>query len=201
MHNLTASYGGDVSFINSQSAAAMVTVQDFTVAANPTTVTVAAPGQSGTTTLTITPEFGFSEAVSFTCATTASEATCSVPNVTPNGGPIMATLTVVTQGPGARLWPGSSGLSYAFLIPGLFGVAFLPGRKAKNRLRQARLLGLLVGLLWMTLWLPACGGGSSAPPPAPPDPGTAVGNSSVTVTAAGSGGAPSHMVTLTLTVK
>jgi subtilase family serine protease len=200
VNNFTAVYGADANFTNSTSVAEMVTVQDFTVAASPTTVTVSAPGQSGTSTLTITPEFGFSEAVSFTCTTTASEATCSAPSVTPNGAPIMATLTITTAGPAAGVhFPKGSGLFYALLIPGLLGVMLLS--QGKNGLGHTRFLGLMVGLVCLTLWLPACGGGSSALPPAPPDPGTPVGNSTVTVTAAGTGGAPSHSVKLTLTVK
>jgi hypothetical protein len=50
------------------------------------------------------------------------------------------------------------------------------------------------------LWLPACGGGTSTPP-VPPNPGTPVGSSTVSVVAAGTNGAPSHAVKITLTIK
>jgi hypothetical protein len=203
-NTFTAVYGGDVNFINSKSAAGMVTVQDFTVAlpSSPTTVTVAAPGDKGTTTLTITPEFGFSQIVSFTCTGLPSEAACSASSVTPNGGPVMTTLTITTAAPTARLWPGSggSGLFYALLIPGLFGVMLLPVGNGKGRFRRARLLGLMVGLVGLSLWLPACGGGASTPP-VPPNPGTPTGSSTVSVVAAGTNGAPSHAVKITLTIK
>jgi subtilase family serine protease len=203
-NTFTAAYGGDVNFINSKSSVMTVTVQDFTVAlpSNPTTVTVSAPGDKGTTTLTITPEFGFNQAVSFSCTGLPSEASCSASSVTPNGGPVMTTLTITTTAPSARLWPGTggSGPFYALLIPGLLGVMLLPVGNGKGRLRQARLLGLIVGLVCVTLWLPACGGGTSTPP-VPPNPGTPVGSSTVSVVAAGTNGAPSHAVKITLTVK
>ena len=202
VNNFTAAYGGDVNFRNSASLPAVITVQDFTMAlpSNPTTVTVAAPGQSGTTTLTITPESGFSQAVSFTCSGLPREATCSADSVTPNGAAVMATLTIATQGAAARLQPVGSGILYALLIPGLLGITLLPGSNGKGRLRQARLLGLLAGVLWMTFWLPACGGGSASTTP-PPDPGTPAGSTTVSVVATGAGGAPTHSLNFTLTVK
>jgi subtilase family serine protease len=201
-NTFTAVYGGNVNFINSKSSTETVTVQDFTIAlpANPTTVTVSAPGDKGTTTLTITPEFGFNQAVSFSCTGLPSEATCSASNVTPNGGPVMTTLTVTTMAPSARLWPesGRSGLFYALLIPGLLGLTWLPFANGKSRFRHARLLGL-IGVLCLSLWLPACGGTST--PPIPPDPGTPAGTTTVSVVAVGAAGTPSHAVKITLTIK
>ena len=151
-NTFTAFYGGDANFINSKSSALTVTEQDFTVAlpANPTTVTVSAPGGKGTTTLTITPEFGFAQAVSFSCSGLPSEATCSAGSVTPNGGPVMTTLTIATMASSAKLRPGygtGSGLFYALLIPGLLGVIWLPERSGKGRFCRARLLGLVVGFV------------------------------------------------------
>ncbi|MGH9499500.1 MAG: protease pro-enzyme activation domain-containing protein [Terriglobales bacterium] len=199
-HNFTASYGGDVNFVNSTSAQAPITVQDFTDAlpANPTTVTVSAPGQSGTTTLTITPEFGFAQAVSFGCSGLPAEATCSASSVTPNGAPIMTTLTITTQASSAQLHarPGR-GLFYALLLPGLLGMLLLHGKSGPGK---QHFMGGMVVLICLTLWLPACGGGSSTPV-TPADPGTPAGSKTVTVVATGNGGAPTHSVTLTLTVK
>ncbi len=203
-NTFTAAYGGDVNFINSKSSAVMVTVQDFTVAlpSNPTTVTVTSPGQRGTATLTITPEFGFNQAVNFSCTGLPSEATCSAGGVTPNGGPVMATLTFMTAAPSARLqfeFRGRS-LFYALLIPGLLGVICLPGKNGKTRFRRVRMLGLILGLVWISLSVPACGGGGSATT-TPPDPGTPAGTTTVSVIAAAGGGTPSHSVQITLTIK
>jgi subtilase family serine protease len=202
-NTFTAAYGGDVNFVNSKSSAMTVTVQDFTVTlpSNPTTVTVNAPGDKGSTVLTITPEFGFNQAVSFSCTGLPSEATCSTGTVTPDGGPARITLTILTSAPSARLGPEFKGgtVFYALLIPGLLGVTLLSGKDNKRRLSRAHLLALTIGLVWVSLWVPACGGGGASSPP--PEPGTPAGSTTVSVAAVGSGGTPSHSVQLTLTVK
>jgi hypothetical protein len=161
---------------------------------------VSAPGGKGTTTLTITPEFGFDQAVSFSCTGLPSEATCNAGSVTPNGGPIMTTLTITTTAPSARLRHefGGGGLFYALLIPGLMGVAWLPLANRKNRFSRVRLLGL-IGVVSLSLWLPSCGGTST--PPTPPNPGTPAGSTTVSIVAAGAAGAPSHAVEILLTIK
>ena len=158
-----------------------------------------APGDKGTTTLTITPEFGFNQAVSVSCTGLPSEATCSANSVTPNGGPVMATVTFTTTAPSARLRPDSGGgLFYALLIPGLLGLSWLP---VGSGLRRARMWGLISGVVLVLLWLPACGGGGSTTPATPSDPGTPAGSTTVSIVAAGAGGAPSHAVQITLTIK
>jgi peptidoglycan/LPS O-acetylase OafA/YrhL len=81
---------------------------------------------------------------------------------------------------------------YALLFPGLLG-AVLSARSRKRRMRSV--LALLALLAVLTLWLPACGGGSSTPH----NPGTPVGQSNVTVTATGSG--ITHTVSVTLNVQ
>jgi subtilase family serine protease len=201
VNTFVAEYAGDVNFINSKSSAVMATVQDFTVTlpSNPTTVTIAAPGGSSTTKLTITPEFGFNQAVSFSCTGLPSEATCSAGSVTPNGAPVMTTLTIMTAPAAARLQPQvrSRSLFYALLIPGLLGVICLPAKRGKSRFRWTRLL--ILGLLFVSLWSASCGGGSSTT--TPPNPGTPAGTTTATVVAAGVGGAPSHSVQITLTIK
>jgi subtilase family serine protease len=202
-NTFTAAYSGDVNFVNSKSSQITITEQDFTVSlpSSPTTVTVSAPGGKGTTTLTITPEFGFDQAVSFSCTGLPSEATCSASGVTPNGGPIMTTLTITTMAPSASLRHkfGGGGLFYALLLPGLLGVMWLPLGNRKSRFHRARLLGLTMGLICLSLWLPACGGTST--PPTPPNPGTPAGSTTVSIVAAGASGAPSHAVEITLTIK
>jgi hypothetical protein len=54
-----------------------VQMQDFTIAANPLTVTVTGPGQSGTTTLAVTLIAGFNQNLGYSCSGLPSEATCS----------------------------------------------------------------------------------------------------------------------------
>jgi hypothetical protein len=168
-------------------------VQDFKIAANPTTVTVTAPGQSGTTTLTITPLGGFSQTVTYTCTGLPSEAACTFPTAATGG-----TLTITTMPPSARIDKSPLGRSrrlfYALLLPGFLGLV-VPAGGRKRTLRRLRLLSLIAVLALSTFWMPACGGGSSQPS----NPGTPAGTSSVTVTA--TAGSLSHSVPVTLIIQ
>ena len=192
-YSITASYPWNSSFGNSTSAAQTLSVQDFKIAPNPPTVTVTAPGQSGATTLTITSLGGFNQTLTYSCGMLPSEATCSFAAATAT----TETLTIHTMAPSARLNRVPSGrghLFYALLLPGLLGLAVSVGNR-KRTLRGGRLLGLLAVLAVSTLWMLACGGGTSTPS----NPGTPIGNSPVTVTAAA--GSLSHSVQITLAVQ
>jgi len=173
---VTAAFGGDSAFGGSTTTSP-ISVQSFTIAANPTTVTVGAPGQSGTTTLTITPMNGFSQAISYSCSGLPAEASCTFAAASAS----TETLTIQTTAPSARLDKGLMGQGnqffYALLLPGFLGLVSAGNRK--RTLRGARLLGLIAVLALSTLWMPACGGGSSTPS----NPGTPTGSSPVTVTA------------------
>ncbi|HTQ99314.1 MAG TPA: VCBS repeat-containing protein, partial [Candidatus Acidoferrum sp.] len=70
---------------------------DFTLAANPTTLTTSGSG-SATTTITVTPANGFNGTVSFTCSGLPANTTCgfSPTTVTPSGGAASTTLTITT---------------------------------------------------------------------------------------------------------
>jgi subtilase family serine protease len=192
-YSVTATYGGDTNFSGSTSSPVPYNVQDFKIAANPTTVTVTAPGQSGTTTLTITPLGGFSQTVTYACTGLPSEATCTFPTAATGG-----TLTITTTAPSARMDKNPLGRSrtlfYALLLPGFLGLVVSAGGR-KQTLRGLRLLIFIALVALSTLWMPACGGGSSGTS----NPGTPAGTSTVTVTAAA--GSLSHPVTLTLTVQ
>ena len=192
-YSITATYSGDTDFTASTSTPATLEVQDFTIAASPTTVTIAAPGQSGTTTLTITPLGGFNQTLTYTCTGLPSEANCTFPTGATGG-----TLTITTMAPSARSDKGhfgrSHGLFYALLLPGFLGLVVSAGNR-KRTLRGVRLLGLIAVLAISTLWMPACGGNSSTPS----NPGTPTGTSTVTVTA--TAGTLHHTVTITLTVQ
>ena len=194
-HTITATYEGDSTFATSTSVAAMLGVQDFKVAAPPTPVTVTAPGQSGTTTLTITPLGGFNQTISYSCTGLPSEATCTFAAASATS----ETLTIATTAPSARLHKGPMGRSreifYALLLPGFLGIVASAGNR-KRSWRGMRLLSLIAVLALFTMSMPACGGGSSG---TTSNPGTPTGNSTVTVTA--TAGSLSHQVPITLTVQ
>jgi subtilase family serine protease len=190
-NSVTAAYGGDFAFGASTSAILPFAVEDFTIAANPTTITISSPGQSGTSTITVTPQAGFNQAVTFSCPSgLPSEATCTFnpTSVTPNGTTaITTTLTVQTTAASALLDHrfGPNNLFFAMLIPGLLGlVVSTVGRKQTSR--GVRLLSLIAMLAFSTLWLPACGGGSSSGPPS--NPGTPAGTSPNVMVSATTGG-------------
>lgn len=194
-HTITATYEGDSTFATSTSVAAMLGVQDFQIAANPTTVPVTAPGQSGMTTLTITQLGGFNQTISYSCTGLPSEATCTFAAASATS----ETLTIATTAPSARLHKGPIGRSrevfYALLLPGFLGIV-VSARNRKRTWHGMRLLSLIAVLALFTLSMPACGGGSSG---TMSNPGTPTGNSTVTVTA--TAGSLSHQVPITLTVQ
>jgi hypothetical protein len=108
---------------------------------------------------------------------------------------------IATMAPSARLDKGPFGRSrelfYALLLPGFLGLVLSTGN-GKRRWRGVRTLSLILFLALSTLWMPACGGGSSAPR----NPGTPIGTSTVTVTATSAGTpALTHHATITLTVQ
>jgi subtilase family serine protease len=194
-HSITADYQGDTNFLPSFSSAQTLGVQDFKVVASPTTVNISAPGQSGTTTLTITPLGGFNQTLSYSCGTLPSETTCMFASAGANS----ETLTITTTA-SSRLRESPFGhrgsVFYALLLPGLMGLVLPSG----NRKRPWRsLLTLLVVLAALMLWMPACGGGGGG---GITNPGTPTGSSTVTITASTSGSnALSHSVNITLSVQ
>jgi pseudomonalisin len=196
-YSITASYRWNNNFANSTSSPAILSVQDFQIAANPTTVPVTAPGKSGTTTLTITQLAGFSQAVSFSCdsMTLPSEASCSFAAVSATS----ETLTIATTAPSAKLDNAPFGrgrwLFYALLLPGFFGLVVSAGNRPRTW-RGVRPLSLVMILALSTLLMPGCGGGGTH---TPSNPGTPIGSSTVTVKAAA--GSLSHSMQITLAVQ
>jgi Bacterial Ig-like domain (group 3)/FG-GAP-like repeat/FG-GAP repeat len=180
-YSFVASYPGDANFQASSSTAQPLDVQNFTLAASPTTVTVSAPGKNGSTTLTITT-FGNLKATTvtgFACSGLPSESTCTFGAVASNN---TVSLNIATTGPSALRLPlfgHHQQLFYAILLPGFLGMVSMAGRR--RTLRGLRLLALIVVLGLPALWL-ACGGGSSGTTP-PPNTGTPTGTSTVTVSA------------------
>jgi len=195
-HSITATYAGDSNFAGSTSTSATLGVQDFQIAASPTTVSVAAPGGSGMTTLTITPLGGFNASLTYSCTGLPSEANCTFTAASAT----TETLSITTTAPSSRLdrspFGRHGGIFYAILLPGFLGL-LISTRKRERGLRGARLLSLIAVVALSTLWMPACGGSSK-----PSNPGTPAGTSSVTVTATTGGtSALTHTTTVSLTVQ
>ena len=165
----------------------------FSLRANPTSISIANIGQSGSTAITISASNGFAGTVDLTCAvpsTATANISCSV---NPSSVPLsattttaQATLTINALSASGELRRGRSAwLLAAFIFPALIWMG-LPMR----RRRVSRLSVLLFGLLML---LPACGGGSSTKP----QPKAAT----YSVTVNGTSGAISHGTTVSVTVQ
>lgn len=190
-------------FANSSVAPAMYTislpVSDFQVSVNPTSLTITA-GQIGTATFTVTPQNGFNSPVSFACSGLPAEASCSFnpASVTPSGSAVSSTLTVSTTAPSAALQmpplPIPLRPSYEFLYAALAMTLGIAAYRRKAR-RGLSLSGLLM-LLIVASGLISCGGGS----PVTGNPGTPVGTTTASVSAAAGAGGPNHAANLTITI-
>jgi len=200
---ITATYTGDANYANSlTNTPVTVNVQaDFSLPNGGLgTVNVASPGGMGTVNLSLTPGTGFNSAVTFTCvpATLPAETTCTQGMIA--AGSTTGTMTVQTTGPHTvALMSGQRQNYVAVLAMGgglALGGVFLVG--GTRRRRWMVLMSLVVLALLITV--PACGGGGGGGG-THMDPGTPVGMTTVTVTAAASGGSPSHTTTFVLNVQ
>jgi hypothetical protein len=197
-HNVTAAYSGDANYAGTTSAVVVLDVgpPDYQVnlATNSATITA---GQTGNFTLAISPQHGFSAAVSLSCSGLPAGAGCTFnpASVTPNGSAANSTLTITTTGRTlAAQMPHSSGgrLSLGLLSTFLLAAGLVFGGSRKKRIAPICLMLVLATVLAGV----GCGGG---PTPPPPSSGTPAGTYTVTVNAIS--GSVTHQSTLTLTVK
>jgi polygalacturonase len=186
-HNLTASYTANGGYLGSASTAQTVYVQDFTITASPSTLTLG-PGSTGASTLTVTILGGLTGTVAFSCTGLPVYVSCSASPLSLSGtGSSTAVLTISVA---ATL--ASVPAIWLLLAPLL---ALLGGAKKRRGVRLTALAGILL--------LGGCGGASTSPattgstpqvPPAGQQTGT------VTATTNTSAGALSHTVTVTVNV-
>jgi hypothetical protein len=193
--NLTAQYSGDGNYAASSSTLVTFTVSDFSLSANPSSVNISAPGQTGNSTLSVTPQFGFGGTVNLSVSSgcpTGAMCTLSPSSVTVGGtAPGTTTLTITTTAAstadefrrgavGAIRQPvrqltdcppgGHKGRPYylalLWLSAGLLVLALVLG-SSTMRLRPAALL-FAAPLLVIGVWTACGGGGASSPPPQAP---------------------------------
>ena len=185
----------------SQSATA-----SFTLSATPLSPAGLNPGGSATSTVTVTPDNGFTGSVTLICSISGPTGAVHLPTCSAASATAAApgTLTVSTTAATAFLLQHpnrhSTGLLYAMFLP-ISGMALLslglvsPGSRHK-KLHSFLLLALLTGLLLM----PACGGGSSGGGSGG-SPGTTAGTYTITASGTASGGSEiGTSPSLTLTV-
>jgi len=203
-HSITAVYAGDTNFAGSTSAALTQTVNglSFTLSFNPASVTLNA-GQSGSTTITVTPQNGFNQAVSFACSGLPMASTCSFSpsTVTPNGSAVTSTLTIATNvamtplhapSPFGRHARIGRDAVLAFILFGLGGIF-------RSRRRWKSLFSALVVFAALGLFISGCGGKSGNGNGSGSGTTTPAGTTMVTVTA--TAGSLSQSGTFTLVVQ
>jgi Bacterial Ig-like domain (group 3)/FG-GAP-like repeat len=200
--DVVATYSGDSNYspITSNtlevSGAGPAPPPTFTVAASPTSLTIAA-GSYGTAKITVRPQNGFNGAVFFACSGLPANSTCtfSPSTVTPNAAAISTSLTVTTnvataanRAPAEDL--GEMGLSFALLLGlgSLGGIRAGGGRFSLHGTGGRWNIWVFLGssLLLATGVSLGCGGGSGGGT-TPSGPVTPAGTTTLTVTATSTG--------------
>ena len=216
-HSITASYSGDANYSASTSGATTVTVAaaaagDFSLAMSSSVLTVAA-GSEASLSLTVTPENGFKQMVTFSCAGLPAGAECAFnpQSLTPSGSAVSTMLQVAVHATSDAV-SHAAGLSFAppgiqapwqpartqdmawsaaiLAFIGMFGI-FGFAQKQKRLARGCATLAILAAMLVTA----SCAG--QVGPKLPPPPNTV--SYVVTVTASTANG-PTHTQLFTLTV-
>ena len=212
--SISVKYSGDTNYGTSTSGASVIAVSDFAVSANPSPVTISAPGQPGSTTISVTPQSGFTGIVNLSVASgcptggTCTFATSSV-DVT-SATAQTDKLTITTTAPSSSNAPPAverrvvppgflMPIGFIWFLAGALALAMLLRSSAIRRRPAAYLL--VTALLVVGVWV-ACGGGGGGggTPPPTPEPGVGLSGNSLTFTSTNVGStSAAQSVTLTNT--
>ena len=180
-YTFNATYGGDAYYLATQAPTPLVvTVVDttFNIASPIPNVTIAAPGQSGTTTVTVNSVDNFAGTVSLTCTLPAAmtESTCTSASTNLNAATATMPIEITTTAPHtlAANRPGGKGL-YGFAALACVFLFVIPGSRRRKFPLALLLLVCIAGF-------GGCGG-SGASNYVQTDNGTPAGTYTVNVTA------------------
>lgn len=217
---ITAVYSGSERYASSASAsvkvqaAATTAPPDFSVSANPTSLSLT-PGQFGTVILTITPENGFNQSVTLALAglglPTAATSIFTPNIVTPTStAAVTSTLQIQTtasstssRNEGGPFGGNASHLAYAMLFPGVLALAGI-GVLRKRDGNGLKMLGVALLLLASVSGLTACSQRYDyLHHPPTQNTGTPAGTYPLTITAYSNNGGEvtTHNLQVTLTVQ
>jgi len=198
--NITAQYSGDANYASSTSSVTQVPAPDFAVTANPPSLSIASPGQSAASAISVAENSGFTGVVNLTCSvpTAMSGATCSLnPTSLPSSGSVALLIATTAPSPAGGL----------FTTP----IGFLPGGALLlcalllvmvTRLRARKIAVGLLAVALLAAALVACGGGGSGGGgggSGGSNPGTPTGNYTLTVT--GTSGSVTHSLQINVNVE
>lgn len=204
-YTVTASYAGDTANLPSTSNAVTVTVvpQDFTLSAPGNYASIKA-GQAVGALLTVdATQYGFGPTISFSCSglVTGERCTFTPPTVTLQNriyAEGTTQLIIFTTG------PASNGNLRRYIIPlqaaAWGGLLFLLAFPRRTRRLRRSLMGrslLVISLAVVLLHTTACSSGSSQGQTGITPSGT----QTITITAAGPSGSPSHILTIQLNIQ
>ncbi len=207
-YSLTAVYVGDTNYTSSTSGVLnqVVVVPGFTVAVNPSSLTIAR-GMTGVATLTITPTGGYSGSISLACGTLPAFATCAFAPVTValSGAPVTDTLSIGTGTVAARLLAPTGvralhgdvySATLLWLPSSLLGLLCMQQRRKLRSNLQRIMLVLCLSFIGLAA-ISGCSGGGSTPTYTNATP---AGTYAVPITATGSTGG-GQSVSLTVVVQ
>ena len=197
---ITASYSGDANYVGAS------TVAGLTVSASPSAITIATPGQPGTSTVTVTATNGFTGNASLTCSvsptTMTAPPTCNLSrtavSLTVNSPTANSTLTVGTTA-GSLVGPRTRPLGPVRLQPvGWIALVMASGLLALGLVKRRRsILWVAAPVLLLGVVAAGCGGGGGGGG-GNSTPGTAAGTYTVTITATSGSTVQSATVTVTV---
>ena len=167
----TASGTGGASHTAAVNLTVTPTTESFTLAATNGATFAVAVGGTASLQLAVSSTTGFVNSTSSTTVLPLTYTCLGIPvtaeiscQFSPNNGQstiqTAVSLNLVTTPKTTKLYrpfDRRSGIFYALLLPGLFGIVFAAG----SRTQRMRLLSLIVILVCSVLWLGGCGGGSS----------------------------------------
>lgn len=202
---------GSVNAFNLATGIAGTSAASYALSSGSPTVTVGAPGDSGTMSATLTGENGFSGTVTFACSGLPTGATCSF---NPQSATLSATattavtmLTVNTTAPSAlapaqRRQPAAPASSNAALVASfltMLAIVILALSTRNRRLRSGATFALLIFGMAGLMLMASCGGTSGGGGGGGGSGGTPTGSTTATIT--GSSGSATSSLNFTLDVQ